>query len=233
METPRTPRSAQPEINFAGSPDAPGSHDVSDPTVNAAFIAFHRNSARLAAPRPVKRHMNRGAIALAALTLIGFGGGLSLAFFAFNSPEKSGGAVASRGPEIIYMAPAAAEPPAKADAAPLYDVSGEVGLFASSAFGLRAEDDPIPETSVWRDTSQRGAFPFSGSFSDDGAPALALSAEQGFAGEPLSVATAGEITSGFGALTAAAVPEPSTWASMLAGAALLLVLRRRTTSRRS
>jgi hypothetical protein len=215
---------AQPEIEFLGRAAAPGSHHVSDPAVNAAFMAFHRNSARLAAGSPAKRRINRGAVALVALTVLGFGGGLSLAFFSFNGAETPRGSVASRAPEIIYTPPATADTPAQPGTVPLYDVSGEAGLFASSSsFQLRAEDEPAPETSVWRDMSPRGGLGFNGTYSDNGTPTFALSGEQGFSAAPLSDATAGGVTSDFGALTAAPVPEPSTWATMISGAGLLMI----------
>ena len=225
METPRTPRPAQPEIEFLGRPDAPRSHHVSDLTVRDAFVAFHRNTGSGVRIEPASGFISRGGLALTALTLLAFGGGLSLAVFSFNSPEKSGGATVARAPEIIYKAPATVEMPSEPEIAPVYDVTDELGLFATSALELRAMDQPIPETSVWRDMSAANFSPFSGSYAGGGAPTFAGAGEQSFASQPLANVdgTAGDVTAGFGALTAAPVPEPSTWATMVSGAALLFV----------
>lgn len=222
MEKPRIRRLAEPEIHFAGGSFAPASQAGSDPAIHAAFVAFHRNNTGALAAAPRKRSINRGGIALAALALLGFGGGLSLAFFAFNSPEKPANAVASRAPEIIYTAPARAAETGDTDAAPVFHLS-ERGLFATTPFELRAEDEPIPETSIWRGLDHDFADAFAGIGGAATASSLALAGQSALpAASALGAATA-EITTGFDALTAAPVPEPSTWASMLSGAGLLLV----------
>lgn len=223
MERPRITRLAQPEIRFTGGTVAPPSDTVSDPAVAAAFIAFHRNNAGAVAAAPRKRCINRGSVALAMLALVGFGGGLSLAFFAFNSPEKPGSAVTARAPEIIYTAPAKAVESPSADTAPAFHLSGERGLFAASAFELRAEDEPIPETSIWRGPDRDFAGAFAGIQGAANVSSLAVAAQSALPAASAVGAATADITTGFDALTAAPVPEPSTWASMVSGAGLLLI----------
>ena len=70
-----------PEIQFTGSPMLPASEQPSDPAVAAAFIAFHRNTGGPIDLQRQRRGLGRATVALAALVLLGFGGGLFLAFF--------------------------------------------------------------------------------------------------------------------------------------------------------
>ena len=223
METPRPTRSAQPEIHFAGGLDVPRSGGVSDPAVHAAFLAFHRNLGTATRDTSRKGFISRGGLALAVLTLLGFGGGLSLAVFSFNSPEQSRSAVAGRAPEIIYTAPAAAVVAEQAEPRPVYDVPGELPLLADTTFGLRAPDQPVPETSVWRDADQAMLGSFGDSYARAGGFSFAGVGEQSFPGGSTLGAPAADITTGFDALTAAPVPEPSTWATMISGAGLLVL----------
>ena len=223
METPRETRQAQPEIHFAGGIDVLRSAGVTDPAVNAAFIAFHKNVGKMHPRDDHKAFISRGGLALAALAVLGFGGGLSLALFSFNSPDSPGSAVAARPPEIIYTAPAAA-PPAE-DAAPdqLYAAAGELPLFANTTFELRAQDQPVPETSIWRAHDHDGLGSFSRSPGAIGGLSFAAAGEQGFSGGSTLDGPAADITGEFGALTAAPVPEPSTWATLISGAGLLVL----------
>ena len=223
METPRLTRSAQPEIQFAGSLDMPRSGNVSDPAVHAAFLAFHRNLGTATRDNSRKAFISRGGLALTLLTLLGFGGGLSLAVFSFNSPEQSRSAVAGRPPEIIYTAPAAAVAPEQTEPAPVYDAPGELPLLAETTFELRAPDQPVPETSVWRDADRAMLGSLGESYARGGGFSFATGGEQSFPGGSALADPAGEITTGFGALNAAPVPEPSTWATMISGAGLLVL----------
>ena len=223
MEPPPETRQAQPEIQFAGALDVPRSGGASDPAVHAAFIAFHKNLGKLH-PRDVRKgFISRGGLALAALAILGFGGGLSLALFSFNSPDSPGGTVAARPPEMIYTAPAAAPP--TEDAAPdqLYAAAGELPLFANTTFELRAQDQPVPEASIWRAHDHDGLGSFSRSPGALGGPSFAATGEQGLSGSSTLGDSAADITGEFGAFTAAPVPEPSTWATLISGAGLLVL----------
>ena len=223
METPRPTRSAQPEIHFAGGLDVPRSGYVSDPAVHAAFLAFHRNLGAATRDNSRKGFISRGGLALTVLTLLGFGGGLSLAVFSFNSPERSSSAVAGRAPEIIYTAPAVAVAPERTEPAPVYDAPGELPLLADTTFELRVPDQAVPETSVWRDADRAMLGSFADSQARGGAFSFAGVSEQSFPGGSTLGAPAADITTGFDALTAAPVPEPSTWATLISGAGLLVI----------
>ena len=223
METPRGTRQAHPEIHFAGGFDVARCDSTSDPAVNAAFIAFHRNLDKLH-PRAARTgFISRGGLALAALAIVGFGGGLSLALFSFNSADSPGTAVAARPPEMIYTAPRPM-PPAE-DAAPdqLYAAAGELPPFANTTFELRATDRRVPDTSIWQAHDHRGVGSFSGAPGSLGGPSFAAVAEQGVSGGTTLGSPAGDIAGDFGALTAAPVPEPSTWATLISGAGLLVL----------
>jgi hypothetical protein len=104
MQKPGTNPTAQPEIQFAGSLDVPASQAPRDPAVAAAFMAFHRRTDGGDRAAAGKGPFSRGAVALASLAFLGFGGGLFLAFFSFNSPEGTSSRVAARPPEVIYTA---------------------------------------------------------------------------------------------------------------------------------
>lgn len=231
METPRTNPKVLPEIRFAGSLDVPASRASADPAVTAAFIAFHR-SAGTDSLAPRRRYVNRGTIALAALAFLGFGGGLFLALFSFNSPEGSSSRVAAaRPPEVIYTAHAASEAPQDGPAAPDYAVAGSADPIEGTLFALAAPAQAAPETSSWSDFSSEpshsiaGAYA-SGSYASAGAPAFAGSTEPAAPAEGPNGLAASDISIGFDALTAAPVPEPSTWATMISGAGLLVLFGR-------
>ena len=223
METPRPTRSAEPEIHFAGGLHVPRSGDVSDPAVHAAFLAFHRILGTATRDDARKGFISRGGLALTVLTLLGFGGGLSLAVFSFNSPETTRSEVAGRAPEIIYTAPAAAVVAEQAEPVPIYEAPSELPLLADTAFELRAPDQPVPETSVWRDADRAMLASFGDSYARGGGFSFNSVPDQSFPGGSTLGGPAGDITSGFDALTAAPVPEPSTWATMISGAGLLVL----------
>ena len=228
METPGTMSQAQPEIQFTGGHGAlvPQS---SDATVTAAFVRFHRQTVQTLPQKGSRGSVNRTGLALAALAVLGFGGGLSLAFFSFNSPEKSGSVIAARPPEIIYRAPVLAEPEQMTPDAPRYDANSELEMFTASAFELRPNDQQIPETSIWRDAEAErpnfGSFAI-GSQNSANAPTFAVAEQQGVSGGSVVGAPEAEISADFGALTAAPVPEPSTWATMISGAGMLMLFTR-------
>ena len=226
MSSPRNNSKAQPEIHLAGSFDVPASQPSRDPAVTAAFIAFHRNTGGAGSLAPRKRYVNRGAIALAALAFLGFGGGLFLAFFSFNSPEGTSSPVAARPPEVIYTARMVADAPQDTPAAPEYAVAEPADPIAAPVFALAAPEQRGPETSVWPDQRAERYGAAGGSYTSEGAPAFAGISEPMAPAEGPNGLAPSDITTGFDALTAAPVPEPSTWATMISGAALLLVFGR-------
>ncbi len=223
METPRGTRQAELEIQFAGGIDAPRAGGVTDPAVSAAFIAFHKNLDKMHPRDARKGFISRGGLALAALAVLGFGGGLSLALFSFNSPDRPGSAVAARPPEIIYTAPAAAAPAEDAAPEQLYQPAGELPSLAETKFELRTEDRAMAENSIWQPADHGGLSSFSGSRAADGGPSFAAIGEQAFPAGSTVPGPVADITGDFGALTAAPVPEPSTWATLISGAGLLVV----------
>ena len=225
MQTPGNNPKAQSEIHFAGSLDVPASQPSRDPAVTAAFIAFHRNTGGTASGAWRKPYVNRGALALAALAVLGFGGGLSLAIFSFNSPEGSRSPVAARPPEVIYTARMAVEAPSDAAAAPEYSVTEFADPIAAPVFALAAPDDRGPETSIWRDPISESSRSFGGSYASAGTPAFGGITEAMVPAEGPN-GSGSDITTGFDALTAAPVPEPSTWATMISGAGLLVLASR-------
>ena len=224
MQTPRTSSKAEPEIQFAGSPTVPASRETRDAGVAAAFMAFHRSTGGTDSFAPRKRYVSRGAVALAALAFLGFGGGLFLAFFSFNSPEGSGSPVAARPPEVIYTARMAADAPQDAVGAPEYAVAGSAVTIQAPVFALAAPAPEGPETSIWPDQQSEQYRSIAGSYASAGAPAFAGLGEAMAPAEGPNGVASSEITVGFDALTAAPVPEPSTWATMITGAGLLLLV---------
>ena len=223
METPRDTRQAQPEIHFAGGSDVLRSAGDTDPAVSAAFIAFHKNLGKVHSRDDRKGFISRGGLALAALAVLGFGGGLSLALFAFNSPDGPRSAVAARPPEIIYTAPATLPPAEDAGPDQLYAAAGELPSFADTRFELRAQDQAVPETSIAQAHHHGGVASFGSLPGSLGGAGFAALGEQAFPGGSMLDAPAADITGGFGALTAAPVPEPSTWATLVSGAGLLVL----------
>lgn len=226
METPRPHEKAQPEIHFAGCAAAYTSDRAHDPAINAAFIGFQQKISAGLGLAAARRPINATTLALSALALLGFGGGLGLAFFSFNTPENSRSAVAARAPEIIYTAPAVVErssAPTEPPAALI--ASGSAGFLTATTFDLRAEEQPLPETSLWREIDRPQVDVFSSSAPNSEAPLFAAAAagEMAFPGEGPAEVGNPEITGDFGALTVATVPEPSTWATMIMGAGLLLL----------
>lgn len=226
QQTPRTHPTVQPEIHFAGSLDVPASRASRDPAVTAAFVAFHRSTGGTDQLAPRKGYFSRGAVALASLAFLGFGGGLFLAFFSFNSPEGSSSPVAARPAEVIYTARAVAAASQDAPVAPEYAVSESPDAIAAPLFALAAPDRADPETSIWPDQRSEQYLAVGGSYISEGTPAFAGIGEPMAPAEGPSGLTPSDITVGFDALTAAPVPEPSTWATMISGAALLLVFGR-------
>ncbi len=225
MQTPGTNPKAQPEIQFAGSLDVPVSQPSRDSAVTAAFMAFHRSTGGTGSLAPRKRYLSRGALAVAALTLLGFGGGLFLAIFSFNSPEGSSSPVAARPPEVIYTARMAADAPQEVPVAPDYGMAESGDPIAAPVFALAAPEDRGPATSIWRDFSSESHGLMGGAYAAAGVPAFAGMSEPAAPAEGPNGPGA-DITSGFDALTAAPVPEPSTWATMISGAGLLLLVNR-------
>lgn len=226
QQTPRTNSQVQPEIEFAGSADVPASQTSRDPAVTAAFIAFHRSTGATHRSAARKGYFSRGAVALAALAFLGFGGGLFLAFFSFNSPEGSTSPVAARPPEVIYTARMVADAPQDTAAAPEYAVSEYNDPIKAAVLTLAAADRPSPETSIWPDQRSEQYRAVGSSYASPSAPAFAGISEPMAPAEGPNGLAPSDITVGFDALTAAPVPEPSTWATMITGAALLLVFGR-------
>ena len=226
METPRTQPKVQPEIQFAGSIDVPASRQSNDPAVTAAFVAFHRSTGG-AAPLPARtRCFSRGALGLTALAVLGFGGGLFLAFFSFNSPEASGSVVGARPPELIYTARTVADAPAEPAPAPEYAISDSADAIAAPVFALSRSAQSGPETSIWPEPNAESNHSFASSYGSGGGQAFAAITAPSAPGEGPGGLAPSDITTGFDALTAAPVPEPSTWATMISGAGLLLLVNR-------
>ena len=224
METPRLSTAAHPEIQFAGSLAAPAARTPSDPAVAAAFIAFHRNTAGMVQLGMRKRYMSRGAVALSALALLGFGGGLFLAFFSFNSPEGSGRTVAARPSEFIYTAGVVSDDSETASTAPSYGPIHD-STISAPVFALAARDESTSETSLWRDAHGANLGFSAQPYGSDGMRAFAAIGPVS-AGAPRTSLESVGITSGFDAFTAAPIPEPSTWATMLTGLGLLILVGR-------
>ena len=223
MQTPRTTSKVPPEIQFSGSHDVPASQPARDPAVAAAFVAFNRSTGGANRTAARKGYLNRGTVALAALAFLGFGGGLFLAIFSFNSPEVSSSLVAARPPEVIYTARMAADAPQDGPAAPEYEIASPADPIEAPVFALAAPDQPVPETSIWRDLSSEPDRSFGGSYASAGAPAFAGISEPIAPAEGPNGPAASDITIGFDALTAAPVPEPSTWATLISGAGMLVL----------
>ncbi|HSH38283.1 MAG TPA: hypothetical protein VK993_05820, partial [Chthoniobacterales bacterium] len=158
METPRIESKAQPEIEFAGAGIVlPARHAPSDPAVTAAFIAFHRNTGSIGTSAQRRGYVSRGGLVLGLLTILGFGGGLFLAVFSFNSTEQTSSTAAARPPEMLCMAPAATEAVAEPSESPSYAVTDEAGLHALPSFDLPPHDQAPAEISLWR-TTKGGHF---------------------------------------------------------------------------
>lgn len=225
MQTPGTNPKAQPEIQFLGGVNVSASRPSRDPAVTAAFLAFHRNTGGAGFLAPGKSCISRGALALAALAILGFGGGLFLAIFSFNTPEGSSSPVAARPPEVIYTARMATDAPQDAVAAPEYAATNPAVPIAAPVFALAARDEGRPDTSIWRDSSSGSSRSFGDSYASAGTQAFAGINEAMAPAEGPNGA-ASDITTGFDALTAAPVPEPSTWATMISGAGLLVLASR-------
>ena len=230
METPRHPANAQPQIRFIGDESVVAEGGVGDPVVTQAFVAFHRSTGRSSASRRGSSgFVSRSGLALAVLAFLGFGGGLSLAFFSFNGAEGSSSAFAARPPEMIYGAPPVALPVTEAAAAQTYAASGEAGLFATARFELRGDDQPLNADSIWQDGggATAPAFDLLAASHTGSVPMFAATANQ-IPGSNAVDESGAAITGGFSALTTAPapVPEPSTWVTMLTGAGLLVFVTR-------
>lgn len=97
---------------------------------------------------------------------------------------------------------------------------------APADFARGSNDHSDAESSLWSVIAPP-ADPFAMSAGSGDAPSFAAIASQvPGSGAPGDLAGAGELASGFGALTVTTVPEPSTWATMLSGAGLLVLAGR-------
>ena len=229
MHTRRDSSQAQPEIEFLGEETVvPTSHAPTDPAVTAAFIAFHRKTGAIAASSQRSGYVSGGGLALAVLAILGFGGGLFLALFSFNSPEGSPGTAAGRPREMIYSAPANPEALPKSPDAPSYAASGEAGFLLPAPFEIRPHGLVPDDISSWPDFDRGAVDSFATSIASAGGPMFAgMSSALPASGSANDLAGGG-FSSAFGALTGAPapVPEPSTWATMLTGAGLLVFATR-------
>ena len=162
------------------------------------------------------------------LAVLGFGGGLSLASFSFNSPESST-QISGVAPELLYLRPQA-PPGSVAGSASGHSETVERAVDGSAIALLADLQLARPET---YDVEQSALVSISasdslarlgspdglsfkgtglshapGSFEAGGNPPIALASDGAFAGVVLPV------------------PEPSSWAMMASGAGILLAAMR-------
>ena len=173
--------------------------------------------------------MGSGAWACVILVLLAFGGGLGIAFFGFNSPEISG-RLASVQPEVSYLRP----PGAETSPASTQEPTGELTEFSSHARILNPSEQDAPLAStplhLWSMTAGQET-PWS--TLDDSQSDISGSFAAGVGSSFSNVAApegAATVT-GFSALQSASIPEPSTWAMILAGAATMVFLAQRQRAR--
>ena len=161
------------------------------------------------------------------LAALGLGGGLSLAFFSFNSPDTSP-RITGIAPEVIYQRPHAATP--------LLADAGESSSRVNETAGATHADPTIAAFSEVRPPSELETFNENAlELPLARAPVVTL-ADSGFIGGSFQPGTdihamtngAGEPSSGTGSdAVMIPVPEPSMWALLLSGAAVAVAALRR------
>ncbi|MBA2433444.1 MAG: PEP-CTERM sorting domain-containing protein [Chthoniobacterales bacterium] len=190
-------------------------------------------SPRAAARDRVPQSGNSGVWVFMLLAVVGLGGGLFLAFFSSGSPTESPTRIASVAREVLYARPVLTALPA--EVAEMREIGaaespgGGVATTHQSATAHHGAESPEAFSSASVSLSNLPAdHPLV-------ADAWGFGADAGKMMAAASIATSlSEIAGGPGgtehasqALTAAPVPEPSTWALLLAGAGGLWALRRR------
>jgi hypothetical protein len=203
------------------------------PAIRAAFVAFHRNAGLIA---PLPRRLGGGALAFSALALVGLAGGLFLAFFCFNTPEKPI-TIAASPPELIYT-----RPTATADEIPQFPPAGSrefenhFASLAQHAPGVVSADDASNERSRHEAAGDDDANTSELVIAQSSLP---QAIENFAAAQRLGLTTGGvahnggnSLDAGYDAEELPTIPEPATGGIVAAGVAMLIAGRRISATRR-
>ena len=210
------------EVHLFGTGISTPALSESDPTINAAFLAFHRHTAAKCAVLPRRSLLGAGGWAFAALSVFAFGGGLMLASFSFNAEPEASRAVAARPPEMIYTAPAESGGTPERATAVLPAGSAQQVVVAQMPVAPGDEQQPIEPAEEGQAEESQTMF----AFTDPPLPMETMNfaaarrlAATGLAQLPSSD---GGFETGYDAVELPMVPEASPGAIVAAGLVLLI-----------
>jgi hypothetical protein len=183
-------------------------------------------------PTPHRRRLGSGAKAGLLLAATGFAGGLVLAVCSFNgSSSEAPIRVGALAPEVIYVAPdsATASVGGEASADAAESASADATLSLSTVHG-----QPVAPEAIFPDEASN-LDPMYFNFVPEFASSTLMAASAAPGGwsalgnvSAVPIAAAAGTGAGWGAVSLPAVPEPSTWALLIGGLAVVgAAVRRR------
>ena len=216
-----------------------GGHVSSDPAIIAAFGAFHRKASQFRSSALGGALLPRASWVFAGLALLSFAGGLSLALFSFNTPERPI-TIAGAAPEMLYVKPAtadtvnsiAAQASAVADSLSAPSIAAKTPSLSSpepangKTSSPRQPDDADAELLA---TTSSGDAPLPDATANLAAAmrfgAVAGTQAQGRTG-------GGDVTVGYDAVELPSIPEPASGPIIAVGIAAVFGVTRLPRSRR-
>lgn len=207
--------------------------------IHAAFIAFHRNAGSIPSIAPSRRlRIGGSAWTFLALSLVGFGGGLFLAFFCFNGPDQPI-TVAGVAPELIYTRPTASPEIAQQNVNAGQNVASATIAPAGDHDGTAAAHDAVTVAARRRNShgdvndGDAGELVAAQTPLPPATANFAAAEKLGFAASGVNRSGGDALQVGFDAEELPSIPEPATGGTTAVALAMLIAARRFAGKRRA